>query len=89
MKTLLCAALVAALATGTIGLSSATAAPASAAPLAGAAASIDGIQQAWYDRYGRWHRSRPRYVPRYVRPPVCRSVRVCNPWGCHWTRRCY
>jgi hypothetical protein len=89
MKALLCAALVA-MAIGTIGLSSASAAPASGAPLANAAGTLDGIQQVWYDRYGRWHPNRPRayYVPRpFI--PRCRTVRVCSYRGCYWTRRCY
>jgi hypothetical protein len=89
MKALICAALVVA-AIGTIAGSSATAAPASGTPLAAATGGLDGVQQVWYDRYGRWHPSRPRtyYVPRPV-VPVCRSVRVCNWRGCYWTRRCY
>jgi len=85
MKVFMCAAVVA-MAIGTIGVSNASAAPASGAPIAGAAGTLDGIQQAWYDRYGRWHRNRRHYV----RPPVCRTVRVCDHWGhCRWTRRCY
>lgn len=88
MKALLCAGLVA-MAIGTIGLSSASAAPASGAPLVNAAGAIDGVQQVWYDRFGRWHPNRPRmFVPRGV-GPVCRSVRVCDWRGCYWTRRCY
>ena len=86
MKAILCAGLVA-LAFGTISVSTASAAPASGVPLANAAGGLDGIQQVWYDRYGRWHPNRRRA---YVRPPVCRTVRVCNSWGhCRWTRRCY
>lgn len=90
MKALLGAALVA-MAIGTIGLSSASAAPASGAPLANAAGgTLDGMQHVWYDRYGRWHPNRPRayYVPRHV-VPLCRTVRICNWRGCYWTRRCY
>jgi len=89
MKALLCAALVA-MAIGTIASTSASAAPASGAPLANAAGTADGLQQVWYDRYGRWHPNRPRayFVPRPILP-VCRSVRVCNWRGCFWTRRCY
>jgi hypothetical protein len=89
MKALLGAVLVAT-AVGMIGMTGASAAPASGAPLATAAGALDGLQQVWYDRYGRWHPNRPRayYVPRPI-VPVCRSVRICNWRGCYWTRRCY
>jgi hypothetical protein len=83
MKAILCAALVA-MAVGTISVSTASATPAAGAPIANGANALDGIQQAWYDRWGRWHPNRPRFRP------VCRTVRVCNRWGrCTWTRRCY
>lgn len=87
MKALLCAGLVA-MTIGTIDLTSASAAPASGSPLVNAAGTLDGVQQVWYDRFGRWHPNRPRvFMPRRV-VPMCRSVRICDWRGCYWTRRC-
>jgi hypothetical protein len=81
---------------------SSIAAPISGAPIAQAANTLaaDGIQQVWYDRYGRWHPNRPVVrgpvfvvpppvvvVPR--RAPVCRQVWVCNSRRvCSWRTRC-
>jgi hypothetical protein len=76
-------------------MSAASAAPMSGAPIAQSAASLDQIEQVWYDRFGRWHPNRrtlgvaPLYVVPRVFVPVCRSVWVCGPRGhCWWQRRC-
>lgn len=83
MKTLILTILVA-MTVGILGATPSSATPASGAPLAQAAGETSGVTQVWYDRYGRWHPNR-----RVYRGPVCRSVRVCGPWGCTWKRRCY
>jgi hypothetical protein len=87
-KTILGAAFVA-LTLGSL-TTGAFAAPASGAPIANAAGSLDAVQQVWVDRWGRWHPNRRAII---VRPPVigpaCRSVRICDWRGCYWTRRCY
>ncbi len=89
MKALILAVLVA-MTVGLFGATPSSAAPASGAPLAQAAGDITGVQQVWYDRYGRWHPNRRvmRPAPFYRRGPVCRTVRVCGPYRCSWVRRC-
>lgn len=95
-------ALIVALGLGFAASGATVAAPIAGAPIAQAASALSdaGIQQVWYDRYGRWHPNRPvvRRAPVVVVPPVvvapryvaprCRSVRVCGPRGCYWQRRC-
>ena len=83
MKTLVLAILVATT-VGILGATPSSAAPASGAPLAQAAGETTGVQQVWYDRYGRWHPNR-----RVVIGPACRTVRVCGRYRCTWVRRCY
>jgi hypothetical protein len=87
MRSIILASVVAA-GFGILGATPSLAAPANATPLTQAAGDVTGMQQIWYDRYGRWHPNRPVYRPAYRRP-ACRSVRVCGPYGCTWRRRCY
>jgi hypothetical protein len=66
--------------------SAVSAAPASPSPIGEAATTMSGVQQVWYDRWGRWHPG-PRWGgPRWGGPrwggPAC--VRRCNPYRC-WT----
>jgi hypothetical protein len=89
MKALIFAVLVA-MTVGFFGATESQAAPASGAPLAQAAGETSGVQQVWYDRFGRWHPNRPVYrAPMLRRGPACRTVRVCGPYRCTWQRRCY
>ena len=83
MKTLILAILVA-ITVGILGATPSSAAPVSGAPLAQAAGETSGVQQVWYDRYGRWHPNR-----RAFRGPACRTVRVCGRYRCTWVRRCF
>jgi hypothetical protein len=83
MKALILAGLVA-VTVGAFSVSTASAAPASGAPLAQAAGETNGVQQVWYDRFGRWHPNGG-----YRRGPVCRTVRTCGPRGCFVRRRCF
>ena len=80
MKKIIVGALVAAT-VGLFGISAASAAPISSAPLSQAIAGNSGIDLVQYHhgwRHGhRWRR------------PVCRTVRVCGRYHrCHWVRRC-
>jgi hypothetical protein len=88
MKTFV-AALLIPIGVGAIAVPHASAAPASPAAIGNAAVSLDGVQQVWWDRWGRWHPNRRYYGPPAYVAPRCRSVRVCGPRGCWWQRRCY
>jgi hypothetical protein len=97
-------ALMLALGLGLAASGNTVAAPIAGAPIAQAASTLsdDGVQQVWYDQWGRWHPNRRRV---YVRPPVvvappvyfaprrvvpvCRQVWVCNRGICGWRTRCY
>ena len=48
--------------------------------------AADGVQQVWYDRWGRWH---PNYYyrPYYYHPYVYPLYRHC--WYAYGVRRCY
>ena len=84
MKAIVLAVLVAMI-VAMIGFSPSSAAPASGASIAQAAGETSGVQQVWWDRFGRWHPNRRVFIP----GPICRTVRVCGRFRCGWVRRCY
>lgn len=85
MKTIILGALVAAT-VGLYGVSAASAAPISSAPISQATTVLDqngnGVDLVQYRRGWRGGRG-------WRRGPVCRSVRVCGRYRCSWVRRCF
>jgi len=84
MKKIILGALVAAT-VGLLGVSAASAAPISSAPISQATVldmNGNGVDLVQYRR--GWRDGR-----RWRRGPVCRTVRVCGRYRCSWVRRCY